>query len=223
VSQSTLCGVSLEPIIAKKEPSIAKMQDGSITKGCHRPQANELNMLLAVEPSTSLVCAAMSPRVAILLSFVACSAACSSGSDTVLVFNFSADPNVTNVTRIDVTATRSNGSPFKGSFTAQSPDGGPLVTFYERVTLAGWEGHVHAEAQGITADQSPSGTATRDVDVEKNTTVAVFLNLTLPSAGDGGVADGAAADAGDAPAAAADATESGGADARAAADGAGVE
>jgi hypothetical protein len=131
-------------------------------------------------------------RLAPFLFAVAAAVACS-GTDTVLVLNFSSDPNVTNVTRIDVNAVRSNGSPFSGPFTAQSPDGGPMTPFFERVTLTGWEGHIHVTAVGITADQSPGGSASSDVDVDKGNAVVAYLNLALPDAGtDSGEADGAA-------------------------------
>jgi hypothetical protein len=113
----------------------------------------------------------------------------------VLVLNVSAESNVTNVTQIDVTATRSNGSPFSTKLAAQSPDGGALTAFFQRVALPGWDGHIHVTAEGITADQSRLGSASSDVDVEKGTAIAVYLHLARPGAGtdagsDAGTVDG---------------------------------
>jgi hypothetical protein len=124
----------------------------------------------------------MSSRSRLVLFFflIFSSVACSSGSDTVLALNFSSGPNVTNVTRIEVTATRSNGSPYSGSFTAQSPDAGPMTAFFERVTLPDWEGQIHVAAEGFAADQKLKGSASSDVHIEKGTAFAVYLKLTDP-------------------------------------------
>jgi hypothetical protein len=118
----------------------------------------------------------------------------------VLVLNISADSNVTNVMQIDVTATRSNGSPFSTKIAAQSPDGGALTAFFQRIALPDWEGHIHVTAEGITPDQSRLGSASSDVDVAKGNAIVVYLNLARPGAGtdagsDAGTVDGTGGDA----------------------------
>jgi hypothetical protein len=139
-------------------------------------------------------------RLALLLSVIGFTVGCSSGGDTVLVLNLSADSNITNVTQIDVTATRPSGSPFNTKLAAQSPDGGVLTTFFQRIALPDWEGRIHVTAEGITPDQSRVGSASSDVDVKKGTAIAVYLNLARPGAGtdagsDAGTVDGTGRDA----------------------------
>jgi hypothetical protein len=135
----------------------------------------------------------MGLRLSGLALFVTASAlACSGSDDTVLALNMTSAPDVINVSEIDVTVTGS-GSPLSLTFVPQIADAGPVPTFFQRITLPGWEGalHVHGEAkgpglQGVSDDI--------DLVVDKGDAVVGYLKLHHPDAGqDGG--DAAAGDA----------------------------
>ena len=121
--------------------------------------------------------------------------ACSQSDDSVLALNMSSAPDVKNVTSIAVTLTPSpSGSPLSLAIVPPDADGGPVPTFFRRITLPGWEGpfHVHGVASGPGLTQTASDDA--DLTVEKGGAVVGYLTLHYPDAG----VDGADAGVGDA-------------------------
>lgn len=115
-----------------------------------------------------------------------------------MVLTMDAEKDVVNVTRINITATRSTGAPYTASFTPPPLDGsGPPPSFFERITLAGWEGRIRVTAEGLGPDLAPVAAGSADVDLEAESVVAAHVTLELPAGG--GASDaGTSADSGEA-------------------------
>lgn len=117
--------------------------------------------------------------------------ACSQSDDSVLALNLNSAPDVKNVTSIGITVTRQSGSPLSVTIVPPSSDGGPVPSFFQRISLPGWEGalHVHGVASGPDLTQTASDDT--DAVVEKGGAVVGYLTLHYPDAGaDGGDAAG---------------------------------
>jgi hypothetical protein len=120
--------------------------------------------------------------------------ACSQSDDSVLALNLNSAPDVKNVSSIAVTVTRPSGAPLSLTIVPPNADGGPVPTFFQRITLPGWEGALHV--RGVASGPDLTQTASDDVDltVEKGGAVVGNLTLHYPDAG----ADAGDAGAGDA-------------------------